>query len=84
MVKAIYEGTGRYVYGSTDGSPETPTVTVQTAPRTPRAVDNNEADLQLADETINGLNDTSSTYHASPSSGETQEAGQPIGECQAL
>jgi hypothetical protein len=44
--------------GSADGSP---------APRTPRGVDNNDADLQLEDEITHHLNDTSSTRHTSSS-----------------
>jgi hypothetical protein len=44
--------------GSADGSP---------APRTPRVVDNNDADLQLEDEIMHHLNDTSSTRHTSSS-----------------
>jgi hypothetical protein len=53
---------------SGDGSLENPTITAQAAPRISRAVDNDEADQQLADEIIDRLNDTSSTYHTSPSS----------------
>jgi len=53
---------------SVDGSPENPTITAQAAPRTSRAVDNDEADQHLADEIIDRLNDTSSAHHTSPSS----------------